>query len=143
MAEGKIKEEKIRVVMSILGLDQHDLALRFVSYLLRDAGMEIVYLGCLQTVEATVNAAAQEDADVIGLSCHSWEYIHYIPQLLALLRDRKLDIPVIVGGGILTEQDEAQLKEMGVSGVFRGGATAEEIIKHIEQAAEPKRLARE
>lgn len=143
MAEAKMKEEKIRAMMSILGLDQHDLALRFVTHVLKDAGIEVIYLGCFQTVEATVNTAVQEDADVIGLSCHSWEYVYYIPQLLALLSERKLDIPVIVGGGLLTEQDEAELKEMGVSGVFRGGATAEEIVGHIVRTVKPKRLAKE
>lgn len=132
MARGKVKETKIRVVLAIFGLDGHDFALRYISYVLKDAGMEVIYLGCFQTVEAVVNTAAQEDADIIGLSCHSWEFIHYVPQLLALLNDRRLDIPVAVGGGILTEQDEARLKEAGVSGVFRGGATDEEIVGHIE-----------
>jgi methylmalonyl-CoA mutase C-terminal domain/subunit len=133
MAKGKVTEAKVRVVLAIFGLDGHDFALRYISYVLKDAGMEVIYLGCFQTVEAIVNTAAQEDADIIGLSCHSWEFVHYVPQLLVLLNSRKLDIPVAVGGGILTERDEAQLKEMGVSGVFRGGATAEEIIEHIER----------
>lgn len=133
MAKDNMKEEKIRVVLAILGLDGHDFALRYISYMLKDAGMEVIYLGCFQTVEAVVNTAAQEDVDVIGLSCHSWEYLYYIPQLLALLRNRKLDIPVIAGGGILTERDETQLREMGLRGIFKGGTSGQDIIRHIEE----------
>lgn len=143
MTNDKTKGQKIRVVLAVMGLDGHDFALQYVAHILRNAGFEIVYLGTFQTVESTFNTAVQEDADVIGLSCHSWEYIHYLPQLLALIEQRALGIPVVVGGGILTEQDEAELKQMGVAAVFRGGATAEEIVAQIERAVKPKLLAKE
>lgn len=143
MTNDKTKVRKTRVVLAIMGLDGHDFALQFVAHILRNAGFEIVYLGAFQTVESTFNTAIQEDADAIGLSCHSWEYIHYLPQLLALIEQRTLGIPVIVGGGILTEQDEAELKNMGVAAVLRGGATAEDIVAQIEGAVKQKLLAKE
>ena len=143
MTNDKTKVRKTRVVLAIMGLDGHDFALQFVAHILRNAGFEIVYLGAFQTVESTFNTAIQEDADAIGLSCHSWEYIHYLPQLLALIEQRALGIPVVVGGGILTEQDEAELKNMGVAAVLRGGATAEDIVAQIEGAVKQKLLAKE
>jgi methylmalonyl-CoA mutase C-terminal domain/subunit len=143
LTNDRTKVRKTRVVLAVMGLDGHDFALQYVSHILRNAGFEIVYLGAFQTVESTFNTAIQEDADAIGLSCHSWEYIHYLPQLLALIEQRALGIPVVVGGGILTEQDEAELKNMGVAAVFRGGATAEEIVARVEEAVKQKLLAKE
>ena len=143
MTNDRTKVRKARVVLAVMGLDGHDFALQYVAHILRNAGFEIVYLGAFQTVESTFNTAIQEDADAIGLSCHSWEYIHYLPQLLALIERRALGIPVVVGGGILTEQDEAGLKKMGVAAVLRGGATAEEIVAQIERAVKQKLLAKE
>jgi len=136
MHEERTDTDKIRVVLSILGLDGHDFALKYISHLLKDGGMEVIYLGCFQTVESTVNTAVQEDADVIGLSCHSWEYLHYVPQLITAISKRNMSIPVVVGGGIFTENDESQLKDMGIAAVFRGGATAEDIIGSIKEQPE-------
>jgi len=120
-------------LIAILGLDQHDFGAKVVSAILRDAGMEVIYLGRFQTPETIVKTAIEEDVDIIGISCYSWEYLHYTPELINLLKEQKLDIPVIIGGGTISEEDELQLKGMGVSGVFKAGTAAEEIITHIQQ----------
>ncbi len=143
MYEEITERGKIRVVLSILGLDGHDFALKYISHLLKDGGMEVIYLGCFQTVESTINTAVQEDADVIGLSCHSWEYLHYVPQLIDAISRRKMSIPVVVGGGIFTESDESQLKSIGIAAVFRGGTTAEDIIGGIKRAVKSQEGLRE
>jgi len=126
---------RTRVVLGIFGLDQHDFGAKVVSAILRDAGMEVVYLGSFQTAETIVQAAIEEDADVIGMSCHSWEYLGYTRELISLLREKKLDIAVVIGGGTISEADESSLRAMGVSDVLTPGATAEEIVHSIQRVA--------
>ena len=93
----------IRVLIGILGLDQHEVGAMAVSRILRDAGMEVVYLGRFNLPADIAKAAIEEGADVIGLSCHSWEYLHYLDPLFAALRENGLDTPVVVGGSVVTE----------------------------------------
>ncbi len=80
-----------------------------------------------------VEASIQEDADLIGLSCHSWEYLYYVPELIELLKENGLDVPVMVGGSVITPSDREELLKKGVAAVFGPGASNEEIIANIQR----------
>jgi methylmalonyl-CoA mutase C-terminal domain/subunit len=131
-----------RVLIGIFGLDSHELGSVAVANLLRDAGMEVVYAGRYQTPESLVRIATQEDLDVIGLSCHSWEYLEYMPALLKSLADADLDVKVVAGGSVITKADADTLTAMGVAAVFGPGSDPEEIITTIQKLAEARHLAR-
>ncbi|HEX7409428.1 MAG TPA: cobalamin-dependent protein, partial [Candidatus Binatia bacterium] len=90
--------KRIRVWIGMLGLDQHEVGAIAVARLLRDAGIEVIYAGRFNLPAGIVKAAVEEDVDVIGLSCHSWEYLEYVDELMGLLRERELELPVVVGG---------------------------------------------
>ena len=123
---------RIRVVIGMLGLDQHEVGAVAVSRMLRDEGMEVIYLGRFNTPAGIVKTSLEEAADLIGLSCHSWEYLHYLPELLGLLRERNLDIPIVIGGSVITPGDEKKMKDMGVT-AFGPSATQDEIIRGIKR----------
>ena len=125
--------KKIRVLIGVLGMDQHEVGAVAVSRLLRDSGMEIIYLGRFNTPAGIVKTSIEEDADAIGLSCHSWEYLHYLPDLLGMLKEQHLNIPVVVGGSIITPGDISKLKDMGVAVAFGPSVTNEEIVRSIQQ----------
>ena len=130
--------KKIRILIAVLGMDQHEVGAVAVSRLLRDAGMEIIYLGRFNTPAGIINTSIEEDADVIGLSCHSWEYLHYMPDLFNLMLEQQLDIPVVVGGSVITAGDVAKLQDMGVATAFGPSATNEEIVENIRQLVNTK-----
>jgi len=125
----------IRILLSILGLDQHEAGAFAVARLLRDAGMEVIYLGRFGTPEAVATAALEEGVDVIGLSCHSWEYLYYLDELFELLKHHGLDIPVVVGGSVLSQADENDLRAKGVSATFGPGADTDRIVRQIRDLA--------
>jgi methylmalonyl-CoA mutase C-terminal domain/subunit len=125
--------KKTKVLIGLLGMDQHELGAMSVARMLRDAGMEVIYLGRFNLPPAIVEASIQEDADLIGLSCHSWEYLYYVPELLRGLKENDLDIPVMVGGSVITPRDREELLKKGVAAVFGPGASNEEIIASIQQ----------
>lgn len=125
-------ERPIRVLLSILGLDQHEAGAFAVARLLRDAGMEVVYLGRYGTPERIVEAALEEGVDVIGLSCHSWEYLYYLDELFTMLSAQGLELPVVVGGSVLSEDDRAEVSAKGVAATFGPGTPAADIIAGIE-----------
>lgn len=125
--------KKIRVLIGVLGMDQHEVGAVAVSRLLRDSGMEIIYLGRFNTPAGIVKTSIEEDADIIGLSCHSWEYLHYMPELLKLMQEQQLDIPVIAGGSVVTAGDITKLQDMGVAAAFGPSATNDEIVTSIRQ----------
>ena len=106
--------EQIRVVLAKLGLDGHDRGIKVVARMLRDAGMEVIYLGLRQTTDSIVAAVEQEDADAVGLSMHNAGHLTLAPAMLAALRDAELDIPLVIGG-IIPDQDLASLTEAGVA----------------------------
>jgi len=114
-------------------MDQHEVGAVAVSRLLRDAGMEIIYLGRFNTPTGIVKTSIEEDADAIGLSCHSWEYLHYVPELLKMLNDQRLNIPVVIGGSVITPGDSDKLKDMGVAAVFGPSTTNDELVESIQQ----------
>jgi len=123
----------IKVLIGMLGVDRHEVGAITVTRMLRDAGMEVIYIGMFNMPAGIVKTSMEEDVDVIGLSCHSWEYLHYMPELLELLKEKKLKIPVVVGGSVITPADREKLEEMGVAAAFGPSSTKEEIIETIRQ----------
>jgi methylmalonyl-CoA mutase C-terminal domain/subunit len=128
-----------RVVIAKPGLDGHDRGAKVIARALRDAGMEVVYTGLRQTPEQIVNAALQEDADVIGLSILSGAHMHVCPRVMELLRERGLESVVVLVGGIIPDADVPALKAMGVQGVFPPGSAMQEIVDFIVHAV-PSRV---
>ena len=130
--------KRIRIIITKIGLDGHDLGAKFVSRILREAGMEVIYLGLFQTPEAIVDAAIQEDADVIGISCLSQTHTILIPEVLQLLKEKgRQDIPVIAGG-VIPEPFASELHQAGVSEVVGSHVSSDAIIKHITSIASKK-----
>ena len=127
--------ERIRVLVGILGLDQHEVGAIAVSRMLRDAGMEVIYAGRFNLPPMILRAAVEEDVDVIGLSCHSWEYLYFVPELLGLLGQKQLHIPVVLGGSVITPGDADALIERGVAAAFGPGSTDEAIVDAIRAIA--------
>ncbi len=124
-------ERPIRVVIAKPGLDGHDRGAKVIARALRDAGMEVIYMGLRQTPEQIVSAALQEDADVIGLSILSGAHLHVCTRLMGLLRAGGLDDVLVVVGGIIPDRDVERLKEIGVRGVFLPGTSMQDIIAFI------------
>ncbi len=126
---------KVRVIIGMMGMDQHEVGAIAVSRILMEAGMEVIYLGRFQSPDSIVKAGIDESADVIGISCHSWEYLYFLPDLLSMLKARHVNIPVIAGGSIITDGDKKKLLEMGVAAVFEAGRGKDEIIEKIKALA--------
>lgn len=120
----------IRVLVAKVGLDGHDRGIKVVARTLRDAGMEVIYTGLFQTAETVAAAALDEDVDVVGLSMLSGAHLTLAPLVVAALRERGVDIPVVVGG-IIPTQDIQLLKDEGIAGVIGPGATSEEVVAAI------------
>ena len=125
--------EKIKIFIGTLGMDQHELGAIAVARLLRDAGMEVLYMGRFNLPPKIVKVCMEEDVDVVGLSCHSWEYLYYLPDLLELMKEQGVDVPVVVGGSVITPGDSRRLEEMGIAAVFGPGAPDEQIIETIRK----------
>ena len=126
------EERRTRVLVTKPGLDGHDRGAKVVARALRDAGMEVIYSGLRQTPEMIVEAAIQEDVDVIGLSILSGAHTVLFPRLMQLMRDRSIAGDVlVVAGGIIPDEDLAALKETGIKGIFGPGTTTREIIDFI------------
>ena len=123
----------IRVVLAKLGLDGHDRGLKVVARMLRDGGMEVVYLGLRQTTESVIAAVEQEDADVIGLSMHNAGHLALAPRIVQAVADAGLDVPVIIGG-IVPEADVSALKDLGVSAVLHPGASARDVVEAVRRS---------
>jgi methylmalonyl-CoA mutase, C-terminal domain len=123
--------QTIRVLVAKPGLDGHDRGAKVIARALRDAGMEVVYTGLRQTPEMIVNAALQEDVQVIGLSILSGAHNAIVPRVLELLRENKMSDVLVIIGGIVPDEDAAQLKRMGVAAVFQPGAPLAEIVDFI------------
>ena len=124
----------IRVLVAKPGLDGHDRGAKVIARALRDAGMEVIYTGLRQTPEMIVNAALQEDVQVIGLSILSGAHNAIVPRVMDLLREKDmLDVKVIVGG-IVPDEDAEELKRRGVAAVFQPGASLDAIVDFIRQS---------
>ncbi len=116
------------------GLDGHDRGAKVVARALRDAGMEVIYTGLRQTPEMIVEAALQEDVDVIGLSILSGAHMAIVPRIFELMKANGLDEVKVVIGGIIPNEDIPTLEKMGVSGIFGPGANTEKIVEYIRKA---------
>lgn len=121
--------EKIRILIAILGIDQHEVGAIAISRSLRDAGMEVIYAGRFNLPPMILKIAMEEDVHVIGLSCHSWEYLYYVDELLQLLKEKNLQIPIVLGGSIITPRDEKMLKEKGIDAFGASAMTNDIIVK--------------
>ena len=124
-------DRKIRVLIAKPGLDGHDRGAKVVARALRDAGMEVVYLGLRLTPEEIAEAAIQEDVDVVGLSCLSGAHMALFPRTVELVRAKGGSGVVVVGGGIIPQRDIPKLKDAGIAGVFGPGTPLEQIITLI------------
>jgi methylmalonyl-CoA mutase, C-terminal domain len=126
----------IRVLVAKPGLDGHDRGAKIIARALRDAGMEVIYTGLRQTPEMIVNAALQEDVQVIGLSILSGAHNAIVPRVLELLREKGMAGVKLIVGGIIPDQDARELEEQGVTAVFQPGASLETIVSVVRQAAQ-------
>jgi len=123
------------VLVAKPGLDGHDRGAKVVARALRDAGMEVIYTGLRQTPEMIVRAAVDEAVDVIGLSILSGAHNAIFPKVMELLREEGADDILVVAGGIIPQDDIAQLKKAGISEVFGPGTKLQEIVDYIEEKA--------
>jgi methylmalonyl-CoA mutase C-terminal domain/subunit len=124
-------DQKIRVLIAKPGLDGHDRGAKIVARALRDAGMEVVYTGLHQTAEMIVDTAIQEDVNVIGLSLLSGAHMTLFIDVTKLLKEKGMSDVMVIGGGIIPEEDVSKLKKAGVSGVFGPGTHCDDIVKFI------------
>ncbi len=127
--------KKTKIYIGTLGMDQHELGAIAVARLLRDAGMEVIYAGRFNLPANIIAACIQEDVDIIGLSCHSWEYLYFLPELFALMKENEFNIPVIVGGSVITPADGKKLTDMGAAAVFGPGYPEKDMIETIKGIA--------
>jgi len=125
-------DRKIRVLVAKPGLDGHDRGAKIVARALRDAGMEVIYSGLHQTAEQIVKTAIQEDVEVIGLSLLSGAHMTLFVDVANMLKEKHIDDVLIVGGGIIPEEDVPRLKKAGIAGVFGPGTPVEEIVDFIK-----------
>jgi methylmalonyl-CoA mutase C-terminal domain/subunit len=125
---------RIRVLVAKPGLDGHDRGAKVIARALRDAGMEVVYTGLRQTPEMIVNAALQEDVQVIGLSILSGAHNAIVPRVMELLKQKEMPDVVVILGGIVPDEDAAELKRQGVGAVFQPGSSLRNIVEFIRGA---------
>lgn len=134
---------KGRIVVGVIGLDQHEVAALAIARLLTRHGFEVIYLGRFQTPQSVIAAAVNEDAQVVGVSCHSWEYTSFAPVLAALAKQE--GIAAVLGGSVITDEDAVRLREAGIDAVFGPLATEAQIIDKITmlvaRAEEPEKTA--
>ena len=121
----------IRVLVAKPGLDGHDRGAKVIARALRDAGMEVIYTGLRQTPEMIVNAALQEDVQVIGLSILSGAHNAIVPRMMELLRQNEMSDVIVIVGGIIPDEDAEALKQQGVAAVFQPGASLDAIVDFI------------
>lgn len=123
----------IRVLVAKVGLDGHDRGAKVIASFLRDAGMEVIYTGLRQTPEMVVNAALQEDVDVIGISILSGAHMTVFTKLINLMREKDMTDVLLTGGGIIPEKDMTTLNNMGVGKLFAPGTDTKEIVSYITE----------
>lgn len=126
------RKRKIRVLAAKPGLDGHDRGIKVIASALMDAGMEVVYTGLRQTPEQIVEAAIQEDVDVIGMSILSGAHDYLFPKVMELLREKGAEDILVLGGGIIPDEDIPPLKEAGIAEIFGPGTTTEDIVGYIK-----------
>ena len=128
------EQKKIRVMIAKPGLDGHDRGAKYIARALRDAGMEVIYTGIRQTPEQIVNAAIQEDVDIVGLSLLSGAHNFLFPKIAALLEEKGKDDVLLFGGGVIPEEDIDFLKSKGFKAIFTPGTPAQDVIDFIRES---------
>ena len=126
-------EVRIRVLLAKPGLDGHDRGAKVVARALRDAGMEVIYTGIRQTPDMIVQAAVQEDADVVGLSILSGAHLELFPAIIEGLKKQGREDALVIAGGIIPEDDIPALQQMGIKAVFGPGTSTEDIVSFIQK----------
>lgn len=129
----------IRVLIAKVGLDGHDRGAKVIASFLRDAGMEVIYTGLRQTPEMVVNAALQEDVDVIGISILSGAHMTVFPKIIDLMKEKKIDNILITGGGIIPTDDMNKLSAMGCGKLFPPGTDTKDIVEYIKSEVKNRR----
>lgn len=132
--------EPLKVLIAVVGLDQHEVGSMVVSRILSQAGMEVVYLGRFNTPESVTAAAVAEDADVVGVSCHSWEYLDFAGDLVSRLGVH--GVPVVFGGSVITPDDAQALLAQGAGAVFGPSSSSDQIVEGIVACVEATRTGR-
>jgi methylmalonyl-CoA mutase C-terminal domain/subunit len=132
-------DRKIRVLLAKPGLDGHDRGVKVIASAFRDAGMEVIYSGLRQTPQMIVDAAIQEDVDAIGVSILSGAHMTLFPAILDEMKARDASDIILFGGGIIPDDDKAELEKMGVAKVFTPGAPTEEAIEFLRRQVEAKK----
>ena len=127
------EEKKIKVLIAKPGLDGHDAGAKMLAFALRDNGMEVIYTGIRQTPEAVAQVALQEAVDVIGLSCLSGSHNTLFPRVVRLLQEQGTDDTLVIGGGIIPEEDIPYLQEQGIKAIFGPGTSFASITDFIRQ----------
>ena len=125
-------QKPIRVLIAKVGLDGHDRGAKVIASALKDAGMEVIYTGLRQTPEMVVNAALQEDVDAIGVSILSGAHNTVFPAILNLMKEKELENVLLIGGGIIPQDDEKKLLELGVAKIFSPGTNTSEIVDFLK-----------
>ena len=128
----------IRVLVAKPGLDGHDRGAKVIARSLRDAGMEVVYTGLRQTPEQIVEAAIQEDVDCIGISILSGAHNHLFPRVIDLLKERNADDILVIGGGVIPDEDIPGLLKLGIGAVFTPGTSTETTVEYIKENVKRK-----
>jgi methylmalonyl-CoA mutase cobalamin-binding domain/chain len=131
-------QQRIRVIIAKVGLDGHDRGVKIVARTLRDAGMDVIYTGLHRTPDQVVEAAVQEDADVIGVSILSGAHMTVFPRIIAELKKRGADDILVVGGGVIPDDDLPKLKEIGVSEVMLQDTPPDAIVAMIRRVVEER-----
>jgi len=127
------KEKKIRVLAAKPGLDGHDRGIKVLASALMDAGMEVIYTGLRQTPAQIVEAAVQEDVDVIAMSILSGAHDYHFPKVMELLKERGIEDVLVIGGGIIPDEDVPALKECGIAAIFGPGTNTEDVVRYIQE----------
>jgi methylmalonyl-CoA mutase C-terminal domain/subunit len=127
-----MSKRPIRVLVAKPGLDGHDRGAKIIASALRDAGMEVIYTGLHQTPEMIVEAAIQEDVDVVGLSTLSGAHMTLFPEVIRILKERGAGHIPVIGGGIISSGDAARLRELGLREIFGPGTDTREVVKRVE-----------
>lgn len=133
-----IGKRKTRIMVAKPGLDGHDRGARIIARAYRDAGFEVVYTGLHQTPEEIVEAAIQEDVDMIGLSSLAGAHRYLFPKTVELLKERGADDIVVCGGGIIPDDDIPRMKKAGIAEIFRPGTALDDIVKWVEENVKPR-----
>ena len=133
-----MRHRKIRVLIAKPGLDGHDRGAKVVARGLRDAGMEVIYLGLRLTPEQIAEAAIQEDVDVVGLDCLSGAHMALFPKTVGLIRQKGGKDILVIGGGIIPKKDISKLKQAGIAQIFGPGTPLDEIVRFIETTLEKR-----